>query len=114
MSCTPVFEWHAWFMADQKKARQVKIKVKSMLIFNLFDIKGIVRKEFLTAGPTVNLHNTVIFYDYCLRMCEGFAPNSGNKRTGSHHLTLPFSPWKKPKATCLSSPTHPTLPCFPV
>jgi hypothetical protein len=33
--------------------RQVKSKVKSMLI-SFFDIKGIVHKEFVLAGQTVN------------------------------------------------------------
>jgi hypothetical protein len=42
-----------------KKARQVKSKVKSMLIF-FFDIKGIVRKEFDLADQTVNL---AYYYD---------------------------------------------------
>jgi hypothetical protein len=36
-----------------KKARQVKCKVKSMLII-LFDIKGIVHKEFVLANQTAN------------------------------------------------------------
>jgi hypothetical protein len=36
-----------------KKARQVKSKVKSMLII-FFDIKGIVLKEFVLEGQTVN------------------------------------------------------------
>jgi hypothetical protein len=36
-----------------KKARHVKSKVKSMLII-LFDIKGIVHKELVLAGQTVN------------------------------------------------------------
>jgi hypothetical protein len=36
-----------------KKVRQVKTKVKSMLIV-FFDIKGIVHKEFVLAGQTVN------------------------------------------------------------
>jgi hypothetical protein len=36
-----------------------------------------------------------MFYDDCVRMCEDFAPNFGNKRTNYcittvHHLTLPF------------------------
>jgi hypothetical protein len=38
---------------DQKKVRQMRSKVKSMLII-LFDIKGIVHKEFIQAGQTVN------------------------------------------------------------
>jgi histone-lysine N-methyltransferase SETMAR len=36
-----------------KKARQVKSKVKNMLII-FFDTKGIVHKEFILAGQTVN------------------------------------------------------------
>jgi hypothetical protein len=36
-----------------EKARQVKSKVKSMLII-FFDIKGILHKEFFLAGQTVN------------------------------------------------------------
>jgi hypothetical protein len=36
-----------------KKARQVNSKVKSMIII-FFDIKGIVRKEFILVGQTVN------------------------------------------------------------
>jgi accessory gene regulator protein AgrB len=38
---------------ETEKAKQVKNKVKSMLII-LFDIKGIVHKEFFLAGQTVN------------------------------------------------------------
>jgi hypothetical protein len=36
-----------------KKARQVKSKVKCMLII-FFDIKGIIHKEFILAGQKVN------------------------------------------------------------
>jgi hypothetical protein len=48
-----VFGWHARFKADGKKGRQVKSKVKSILII-FFDIKGIVNKEFVLAGQRVN------------------------------------------------------------
>jgi hypothetical protein len=42
------------FCSEQtEKARQAKMKVKSMLII-FFDIKGIVHKEFVLAGRTVN------------------------------------------------------------
>jgi hypothetical protein len=37
----------------QQKARQVKSKVKSMVII-FFDIKGIVHKEFVQAGQTIS------------------------------------------------------------
>jgi hypothetical protein len=56
---------------------------------------------------------TVMFYGDCAKMCEYFAPNFGDKRTGcccittTRCLTLPFSPgnfW--PKTTWLIS--HPS------
>jgi hypothetical protein len=49
MRCTQVFEWQVRL----KMARQVKSKVKTMLII-FFDIKQIVHKEFVLAGQTVN------------------------------------------------------------
>jgi hypothetical protein len=42
-----------------KMTRQVKNKVKSMLIIIFFDIKGIFQKEFVRAGQTANSA------DYC-------------------------------------------------
>jgi hypothetical protein len=45
--------WKVQTHRDQKKARQVKSKVRSMLII-FFYIKGIVYKEFILAGQTVN------------------------------------------------------------
>jgi hypothetical protein len=62
-----------------------------LIIF--FAIKEIVHKEFILAGQTVNSAH----YCDCMKMCEDFAPNFGDKRTGycrttTHHLTLPFSP----------------------
>jgi hypothetical protein len=73
--------------------RQVKSRVKSTFI--LFDIKGIVRKEFVLAGQSILL-TTVKFCSYCMKMCKDFALNFGDKRTGcgitTRHLTLPFSP----------------------
>jgi hypothetical protein len=60
-------------------------------------------------------HTTVTFYDDCLKMCEDFAPNFGDKRadcciTTTHCLTLPFSLWNLwLKTAWLSSPIHPTF-----
>jgi hypothetical protein len=77
-----------------KKVRQVKSKVKDLLII-FFDTKGIIRKEFTMAGQTVNS----AYYCDALRrlrkMCEDFAPNFDNKITGycittTHCLTLLF------------------------
>jgi hypothetical protein len=53
MSHTRVTGWKSTKPLTPKKTRQVKGKVKSMLI-TLFDIKGIVHKEFVLAGQTVN------------------------------------------------------------
>jgi hypothetical protein len=61
-----------------------------LIIF--FDIKAIVHKEFVLAGQTVIPHTNVTFYGDCMKMCEDFAPNFGNKRTGvtMRRLTLTF------------------------
>jgi hypothetical protein len=79
-----------------KKAKQVKSKVKSMLII-FFDIKGIVHKEFVRAAKQSISHATVKFYGECVKMCEDFSLNFGDKRTGcsittTHRPTLPFLP----------------------
>jgi hypothetical protein len=44
-----------------------------------------------------SMHTTVTFYSDCVKMCEDFALNFGDKRTGCcimtmHCLTLPCSP----------------------
>jgi hypothetical protein len=64
-----------------KRDRRVKIKVMSMLII-FFVIKGIAHKEFVLAGQIVIPHTTVTFYGDCVKMCENFAPNFGDKRIG--------------------------------
>jgi hypothetical protein len=47
-------QWkNPYSLRPKKKARQMKSKVKSMLII-FFDIKGIFHKEFVLAGQTVN------------------------------------------------------------
>jgi hypothetical protein len=51
----------------QKKARQVKSKVKSMLII-FFDIKEVGHKEFILAGHTVNS----AYYCDVLRLLHDF------------------------------------------
>jgi hypothetical protein len=106
----PTKEQHKMLFRSQKKssrwkspnllrlirARQIKSKVKSMLII-FFDNEGIVHKECVLAGQTSVPHTTVTFYDHCMKMCKDFTPNFGGRRTGccimtTHHLALPFSP----------------------
>jgi hypothetical protein len=64
-------------MTDRKNARQVKNKVKSMLII-FFDIK-IVYKELIPAGQRVNFAYYCGIYRGCMKMCEDFTPNFGDK-----------------------------------
>jgi hypothetical protein len=67
-----------------------------MLIIFL-EIKGIAHKEVVLAGQTVNFAHYCDFYGDCVKMCEEFAANFGDDRTGccfttTHRLMLPFSP----------------------
>jgi hypothetical protein len=54
------------------------------MLIMFFDIGGIVHKEFILAGQTVNsaYRTTVTFYGDCLKTCENFAPNFGCRRNG--------------------------------
>jgi hypothetical protein len=74
-------------------ARQVKSKIKSMLIV-FFVIKGVVHKKLSWQAKQSIMH-TVMFYGGCAKICEDFAPNFGNKRSGcpittTHCFILPF------------------------
>jgi len=46
-------EWHTANSPRPKKARMSKSKIKSMLIY-FFDSQGIIHKEFMPPGQTVN------------------------------------------------------------
>jgi hypothetical protein len=101
---------------ESRKARQVKNKVKSMLIIFL-DIKGSVHKEFVLAYHTANSAHYCDVLGDCVKMWEDFAPNFGDKITGCcimtwHRLKLSFSPENSlTKTTYLSSPNTPTFLC---
>ncbi|XP_066258179.1 histone-lysine N-methyltransferase SETMAR-like [Euwallacea similis] len=48
-------EWHRLTSPRSKKERMIKSKIKCMLIC-FFDVQGIVHKEFVPEGQTVNKH----------------------------------------------------------
>jgi hypothetical protein len=75
-------------LIETERRREVERKVKSML-FIFFD------KEFVLAGQTVNSAHYFGVLDDCMKMCEDFAPNFSNNRTGCDitttcRLTLHF------------------------
>jgi hypothetical protein len=79
-----------------KKVRQVKSKVKSMLII-FFHIKRLFMQNSSWQAQRLIPHTAVMFYGDCMKICEDFSPNVGSKTTGCcimtvHNLTLPFSP----------------------
>jgi hypothetical protein len=85
------------------------------IFFFFFGIKGIVYKDFILAGQTVNSASYCDFYSDEVKMYEHFAMNFDHKRTGcctttGHHLTLTFSSgnfFTKNNITVIL--THPTF-----
>jgi hypothetical protein len=82
-------------LTETEKGETGEKQVKSMLII-FFDFKEIVHKELSWQAKQSIPHIIMTFYSNCVKMCEHFAQNFGNKRTGccitTHRLTLPFSP----------------------
>jgi hypothetical protein len=72
------------------------------MIITFFDIKGIVHKEFVPTGQTVN---SWFYCEVLRRLREDIVPNFGENGPGcftmtTHRLTLPSSPtsfWRKTK-----------------
>jgi hypothetical protein len=92
--CTRVFEWHARFRADRKGEICEEQGQEHAHIFSLTS-KGFFAKNPSSQAKQSIPHTTVMFYGNCVKMCEDFAPNFGDKRTGcciraTHHLTLLF------------------------
>jgi len=79
----------------QKRARQVKSNLKSMII-TFFDIKGIVHKEFVPTGRTVSAG---LYCEVLRRLCEKIAPKFGEIRPGCFTMTMP----------CLTLRPHPQV-----
>jgi hypothetical protein len=73
--------------------------------------KGIVHKEFVLAGQTVNSAYYCDFYGDCVKMCGTLRSKFGDKRTGycittTHRLTYPLPPgnfWPKDNVTVVPS-----------
>jgi hypothetical protein len=118
MSLRWVSEWHAWFRADKKRWDRWRAKSRECSLFSLTS-RGLLTKKFVLAIQTLNSAYYCDILGDCMRMCEDFTPNFGDK-TGccimtTHHLTLPFSPtnfW--PKATWLSFLHPPYFSVTPV
>jgi hypothetical protein len=115
MSHTRVYEWCDHLRADQKKVRQVKSKVKSLLIF--FYINGIVHKEFVLASQTVSSAYYCDILRWLRENVQRLRPELWRQKNCLlHHNTqshISFSPgnfW--PKTTWLSYP-HSYFSLFP-
>jgi hypothetical protein len=60
-------------------------------------IKGVLHKQFVLEDQTVNSAHFCNVYGDCVKMCEDFAPNFGDKKlavafTTTHSLMLPLPP----------------------
>jgi len=67
------------------------------MIITFFDIKGIVHKEFIPRGQTVNSGFYAKYCGDCVKKCKDIVPNFGENRPGcftttTHRLTLPSPP----------------------
>jgi hypothetical protein len=85
-------------------ARQVKSKVKSRLII-FFDIKVIVHKNSSWQAKQPIPHITVTFYRDCVKMCEDYAANFGDRRTGYYITTTYLLTLHFPRGNFLLKPT---------
>jgi hypothetical protein len=96
VSRTWVFEWKSPNSPRLKKAKRVKSEVKSILII-FIGIKSLFTRNLFWQAKQSISHTTVMFYGNCMKLCDDFAPNFGDKRTGScimtaAYLSLPISP----------------------
>jgi hypothetical protein len=77
MSHSWVFEWHALFRVDQKKQDRWRPKPRICLSFSLAS-RGLFTKNSSSQTKQLVPHTTV-FYSDCMKMCEDFTPNFGDK-----------------------------------
>jgi hypothetical protein len=98
---------------DQKRRDRWIGKSRTCSSFSLTS-RGLLTKNSFWQAKQLIPHTTVTFYCDCLKMCEDFAPNFSDKRTGccittTHRLTLPFSSgnfYQKRQDCRLHPPTH--------
>ena len=108
-------QWKSLGSSRPKKARQVRSNMKSMLIC-FFEQKGIVHKQFVPPGQTVNAA-TSKFLNVYGRMCEGSDLISGGTTHGCSTMIMrqPMLPswldgfWSIIWLWCHILPTRPTL-----
>jgi hypothetical protein len=58
------------------------------MFITFFEIKGIVHKEFDPEGQTVSSAYYCDFYSDCVKMCEDYALNFGDKKTVLSQCTI--------------------------
>jgi hypothetical protein len=118
MSRTRVFEWHAWFRADQKGWDKWRAKSRTCSLFYLTS-RGGFHKEFMLAGHTVN---STYYCDSWQRLWNcahslswTLATNELAVASQQHTVThfLFHQGFFFQKTTWLSSRTHPTFICVP-
>ncbi|GFW09757.1 putative transposase [Trichonephila clavipes] len=80
-------EWHTSTSPRPKKARMSKSKIKSMLIC-FFDSQGIVHKEFMPQGQTVNQHFYRVVLERLRKRVMRVRPNIKNSWV-LHHDNAP-------------------------
>jgi hypothetical protein len=95
MSCVLVLGLKITNELRLKKARQVKSKVKSILII-FFGMKGIFTRNSSWQAKQLILQTIVTLHGDYVKICEDLIPNFDGKRTGccimtTHCHTLPFS-----------------------
>jgi len=107
-------QWNTASSPRPKKARQVKSKVKTMLIA-FFDIDGLVHHEYVPRGQMVNKNSTKQTCNASATLCADIALRSGAPAIGSCIMTMPLPRGLSPQmnswrnTTFRRSHTLPTL-----